>query len=187
MTFLIKPDIQEQTISKSEPTYVSFKIDDKPPSWIIRKPLEKIKPLERPKSERAIITRVQPSKKSLISEKGLQVSMSDFKVAMTSNAGVNPWGSSTGVSSGLQPVIRINPTYPVHAARNDIEGFVILSFDISEIGKPINIQIIDAKPRGYFEKSARRAIKKWKYDLESVKNRIGSQQVTLAFKLEDEA
>ena len=187
MTFLVKPDIQEPLTSNKGVRYVPFTIKDKPPSLIKREIPKKIKPLERPESERSVISRVQPRKESLINEKGLQVSITGLKVAIASHTGFNPWGSSTGIASGLQPSIRINPTYPIPAARNNIEGFVTLSFNISEVGKPMNIQIVNAKPRGYFEKSARRALKKWKYDPQSLKNGIDSQVVTLVFKLKDEA
>lgn len=186
MTFLVKPDTHKPLTSTQSVRYIPFRIEDKPPSLIKREIPKKIKPLEMPKSERSIVTRVEPKRNSVISERGLQVSMSGLKVAIASSASMNPWGSSAGVASGLQPSIRINPTYPIPAARNNIEGFVTLSFDVSEVGKPINIKIIEAKPRGYFESSARRALKKWKYNSESAKNGIESQIVTLAFKLEDE-
>lgn len=46
-----------------------------------------------------------------------------------------------------------NPTYPIHAARNRIEGYVQMSFDISESGDPINIKIIKADSRKKYSNS----------------------------------
>lgn len=42
-------------------------------------------------------------------------------------------------------------------------GFVLLSFDIDEAGKPINIRVIDSEPKLIFDKSAMSALSKWKY------------------------
>ena len=187
MTFLVKPDLQEPIPTTTELTYVPFKIDDKPPE-VIKRPLpKKLEILKEPKTERSQIPRIQPKNLSSLTDSGLNFSNDGIKVAINPSIGINPWGDRFGGGSELRPKVRISPTYPMKAARDNIEGFVTLSFDISEVGQAINIQIVDAKPRGYFEKSARRALKKWKYDLESVRNGIGAQMVTLAFKLEDEA
>ena len=60
-------------------------------------------------------------------------------------------------------------------------------FEISELGRPVNVTVVESKPRGYFEKSARKALKKWKFDPKRVENDRHSQEVTLAFQLEKEA
>ena len=62
-----------------------------------------------------------------------------------------------------RPVVRVNPSYPNTAARDGIEGFVTLSFSVNSAGVVENVEIIDAKPTGVFERNARRALRKWKY------------------------
>lgn len=56
-----------------------------------------------------------------------------------------------------------NPTYPIDAARNRIEGYVRMSFDISESGEPVNIKVIKSVPEQVFDKAAIKALSKWKY------------------------
>jgi len=186
MTFLIKPELQEPIPTTIEVTYVPFKIDDKPPI-INKRPLPK-KPeiLQEPKKERSQIPRIQPKNLASLTDSGLHFSNVGIKVAINPSIGINPWGNHSGRGDELRPKVRISPTYPMKAARDNIEGFVTLSFDISEIGRPINIKIIETKPRGYFEKSAMKALKKWKFDPEIAKNSVRSQQVTLAFQLEND-
>ncbi len=57
-------------------------------------------------------------------------------------------------------------TFPAYAT--DIfdipkEGYVILQFDISKEGKPINIEVIESKPKRIFDREAIRQLKTWKY------------------------
>jgi protein TonB len=79
-----------------------------------------------------------------------------------------------------------NPTYPIHAARNRIEGYVQMSFDISESGDPINIKIIKSVPEQVFDKAAVKALSNWKYAPKVVNGNAVKQkdlEVRLDFKL----
>ena len=58
---------------------------------------------------------------------------------------------------------RANPTYPVYAAVNGIEGFVQMRFDIDEDGDPVNIKVINAVPEKIFDQAAMKALANWKY------------------------
>ncbi|MDP2561142.1 TonB family protein [Psychrobium sp. 1_MG-2023] len=62
-----------------------------------------------------------------------------------------------------QPTVRIEPRYPVQAARDGIEGSVVLKFDITQSGDVKNIIVVKSVPENVFDKEARRALKKWKY------------------------
>ncbi|WP_440876925.1 energy transducer TonB [Thalassotalea sp. PLHSN55] len=91
--------------------------------------------------------------------------------------------NSTGLSNMLKnhnqearPIVRINPRYPADAARNGIEGWVILAFDINALGEVVNINIVDAKPKRIFDKAARRALSQWKYQAKSVAGKMVAQQ-----------
>jgi len=75
-----------------------------------------------------------------------------------------------------RPVVRVNPKYPIEAARNGIEGWVILAFDISAIGEVVNIKILDSEPKRVFDKAAKQALRKWKYRAKSVDGRPVSQE-----------
>ncbi|GGF65011.1 M56 family metallopeptidase [Alteromonas lipolytica] len=61
------------------------------------------------------------------------------------------------------PVKRVAPLYPPQAAEQNIEGSVVLQFDITETGATDNITIVEAKPEGVFGQNAIKALKQWQY------------------------
>lgn len=75
-------------------------------------------------------------------------------------AGPDVFGSS---DSDVRPLVRVDPRYPIDAARNGIEGWVKMRFDITALGSVSNIRVIEAQPARMFDKEARRALSKWKY------------------------
>jgi len=58
---------------------------------------------------------------------------------------------------------RIPPRYPYRAERKKIEGWVKVSFLITAQGTVKDAVVVDAKPRGIFDKAALQAILKWKF------------------------
>ncbi len=77
--------------------------------------------------------------------------------------------------SEARPIVRVNPKYPMDAARKGIEGWVVLGFDISAIGEVVNIKIIDSVPKRVFDKAAKQALRKWKYRAKSLDGNAISQ------------
>jgi protein TonB len=61
------------------------------------------------------------------------------------------------------PIVRIDPKYPVQAARDGREGWVKLQFTINELGGVEDIVVLEAEPKRLFDREARRALAKWKY------------------------
>ena len=61
------------------------------------------------------------------------------------------------------PIVRVTPNYPSKAAAEGVEGWVQLSFTIDEIGKVIDVEVVDAKPKRMFNREAKKALRKWKY------------------------
>jgi len=55
------------------------------------------------------------------------------------------------------------PNYPRIAASRGIEGFVVVGFSVSEKGEVFDAHILEAEPAGVFERSALKAIRKFKY------------------------
>ncbi|MET1255141.1 energy transducer TonB [Aliikangiella maris] len=82
------------------------------------------------------------------------------------------------------PLVRIEPQYPPDAAVKGIEGFVTLSFDVDGLGKATNVKIVEAKPKGYFERVSKKALQKWKFKPADSEGQV--QTVTLNFQLAKE-
>jgi len=58
---------------------------------------------------------------------------------------------------------RIPPRYPYRAERKKIEGWVKVSFVITAQGTVQDAIVVDAKPKGIFDKAALQAILKWRF------------------------
>lgn len=85
------------------------------------------------------------------------------------------------------PIVRINPKYPTIAAREGIEGWVQLSFNVSPSGEVIDAQVTYSEPKRIFDREALRAIKRWKYRpkvIDGVAQLQTGQSVQLDFKLD---
>ena len=48
----------------------------------------------------------------------------------------------------------ISPIYPESALKQCIEGYVVLSFSVSDLGVVQNVKVVQAKPTGVFEEAA---------------------------------
>jgi protein TonB len=92
--------------------------------------------------------------------------------ALTFNMGsINLGGSASGISGpgafgrdgDATPIVRIEPKYPIEAARDGKEGWVQLRFTINELGGVDDVEVIDAEPKRIFDREAIRALRKWKY------------------------
>jgi protein TonB len=108
----------------------------------------------------------------------------DTRVKLAGGPGVG----GAVADAGVVPLVRIQPMYPRSAAEKKIEGWVLLEFTISKKGTVKNARVIDARPKGVFDRSALSAIRKWKYK-PKIKDGVAVQtygvQVKLTFKLED--
>lgn len=82
-----------------------------------------------------------------------------------------------------RPIVRVNPKYPIQAAQEGIQGWVLLSFDINPIGEVVNVDVIDAEPKRLFDKAAKQALRKWKYRAKT-ENGVAISQHNLQVKLE---
>jgi len=107
-------------------------------------------------------------------------------------AGVELGGLDLGPSSDgdYLPLVRVQPQYPRRAAERGVEGYVIVELTVAADGTvpPDSIVVLEAEPKGYFERAAKKAAQKFKYKPKVV-NGVG-QQVTgvmyrFTFDLED--
>jgi protein TonB len=72
-------------------------------------------------------------------------------------------GGGIQIARELTPLVRIPADYPIPALMKGIEGFVELRFIVTETGSVKDPEILRADPPGVFERAAKRAVLKWKY------------------------
>jgi len=65
--------------------------------------------------------------------------------------------------SDVIPIVRVNPQYPLRASERGIEGWVEVTFTISKLGTVKNPMVLNSHPSSIFDRSALKAIRKWKY------------------------
>ncbi len=63
----------------------------------------------------------------------------------------------------VYPVMRVEPKYPIQAAKDGVEGAVLLKFDVDSHGMTKNIRVVAAEPENVFDKAAMDALAKWQY------------------------
>lgn len=85
----------------------------------------------------------------------------------------------------ISPVYRVEPKYPEKAVAENIEGAVVLKYDVDTDGKVINVEVMSGQPAYVFDRVAVTALKQWKYKkLTSVsKNNL----VQLDFRLDKDS
>lgn len=111
-------------------------------------------------------------------------------ISFTPNQGVKAIDVSPTITLGgnpnnreITPIIRIDPSYPIDAARDGIEGYVELNFSVNELGSVTDIVIVDSSPKRMFDRAAKRALAKWKYRPRT-KNGTAINQTGLSVVLE---
>jgi len=76
------------------------------------------------------------------------------------------------------PLVRMPAQYPNKAKRRNIEGFVKARLQVNIQGTVDSVEIIDAKPKGVFERSAIRALYKYKFKPQMIDGKAQPQTVT---------
>ncbi len=70
----------------------------------------------------------------------------------------------TPVSEGeYLPVVKVAPVYPRRALTRGIEGYVVVEFTVTRTGAVRDPVVVEAEPRGIFDRAARDAARKFKY------------------------
>lgn len=91
------------------------------------------------------------------------------------------------VNQQVMPLHRVEPNYPAKALQRGVEGYVTLRFNIDELGKTRDIEVVDSNPKRYFEREAMLALRNWKYQPKMVDGKAVVQTgltVRLEFKLQ---
>jgi protein TonB len=86
----------------------------------------------------------------------------------------------------VQPIVRIPAQYPTRALERGIEGWVLVEFEITEMGTVENPVVIDADPPTIFNRNALKSVLKYKYKprLEGGKPVRWKAKIVITFELE---
>lgn len=98
---------------------------------------------------------------------GLAVSAATGIATPEANVDVRMGSAIDGAPVGdaaASPMVRVNPTMPRKAHIEQVEGVVLVGFDIGPTGSTQNVRVIEEEPPGFgFGGAARRAIERWRY------------------------
>jgi len=113
-----------------------------------------------------MIKRLQHIKQPRVASKFVSIASVLMISAFTANIALANFSNTPVEASKINdanPVKRVEPLYPQNAVTNELEGSVVLQFDITESGTTDNISIINSTPEGVFDDSARNALSQWEY------------------------
>lgn len=90
------------------------------------------------------------------------------------------------LDSPLIPLAKIPPIYPLRASRRDIEGWVKIKFIVTTSGFVKDLEIVESKPAGVFDKSVINCVAQWKFKPGTVEGNPVPvlAQTTIKFKLD---
>lgn len=117
------------------------------------KPEKPVKPDVAPETPRVQSEQVKPQGNTV----NIGAMSVDSDLAVDTSAGLS---ASDGE---YLPIVKVAPVYPRRAQSRGIEGWVLLSFTVTESGSVINPRVIDADPPGIFDQAAMKAVERFKY------------------------
>ncbi|RYZ90974.1 MAG: energy transducer TonB [Proteobacteria bacterium] len=155
-----KPKVIKLRLFSSPAKYATSKVVEASPK-AAAKPLHQKPLVPKEKTilvQKALVAQVSPPDSTDASNEPLEPSHSTQVEAGDTTNG-DPAESPESLS--IEPAMlagALDPEYPQEARDNGIEGYVLIGFDLSASGKPQNVRIIESKPKGYFERAAKKAI-----------------------------
>lgn len=181
MAFLVKSELQPP--EKSDDSIVEF---------VIAAPEEDVRTRDRrlpkpppppktppPQQVRKVAKIQKPTTK-------LNLNLGKFDAAVNTGTYLGNVGGGNLSDGDAIPMVIIEPRYPRKAAMEGIEGWVRFEFTVAPDGSPMNVKVVDAKPKRIFERDARKAIYKWKFKPRVIDGKAVEQpnmRYTMEFKL----
>ncbi len=91
------------------------------------------------------------------------------------------------IATNLVPTLKTKPSYPPRALRSGVEGIVTVEFIITVDGSVKDPKIIKSNPPKIFDSSVLKAIKKWKFNPETIDGKTVERRARqdIHFKLQN--
>jgi protein TonB len=67
-------------------------------------------------------------------------------------------------SAPLVPISTPPPSYPDHARRARISGYVVVTYTIGTDGRVGNVRVVESSPHGVFEHEVEATLARWRYE-----------------------
>lgn len=86
------------------------------------------------------------------------------------------------------PIVKVAPLYPRRAQERGLEGWVLLSFTVTQTGAVRDPVVIESDPRGVFDRAASQAVLKFKYKpriIDGTAVEVPGVEHLITFELED--
>jgi protein TonB len=152
-------------------------------------PKPKMKPMPSTMTKTIAKAQTQPDRptQSLKSSLPKISDLVDFGNGPSVAGGAVGGGGMLAQGKSLMPLVRIEPQYPRKAAMRGTQGWVLLSFDITEKGTVENVNVVKSKPKRVFDRAAIKALVRWKYRPKVKDGKPVAQannKIQLDFKLE---
>lgn len=115
----------------------------------------------------------------------LELSMPNINSSLSSFKGdaMGSMLSGYGVGdSDVIPLVEVQPRYPAQAKSRKIEGYVVVRLAISKEGSVEDVEVIDAKPKGIFEREVMRAAYRYRFKPKLADGKPVAQQATKTFE-----
>jgi protein TonB len=124
-----------------------------------------IKKREPPRREKP---KQQPPPPEMDMSKNINPSDAVGDIAPMVDSGVE-LGKAADLSVGggdrdLVPLVRVDPQYPPKAKQRGISGWVEVMFTIGPAGTVEDLKVTASSPKGVFERSVLRAVRRWRYN-----------------------
>lgn len=149
----------EQIDSRTQIDFVRLKHDS-------RTELKDRRKTEPPKQQQPQIPKQSVSQDTPLDSPQIDINMPDIAMDMSisqhSMLGDAVVGMGMGDSDVL-PLVRMSAQYPQRAIRQKIEGYVTARLFINPEGTVDNVEIVQAEPKGIFEREAIRALYRYKF------------------------
>lgn len=117
--------------------------------------------------------------------KPLQMNIPSFESSLSSFKG-DAFGNMLGGygfgDSDVIPLVQVEPRYPSQALSRKLEGYVVVRLSITEQGNVESVEVVDAQPKGVFEREAIRAAWRYKFKPKLVDGKPVKQMATLPFE-----
>jgi protein TonB len=125
-----------------------------------------IKKIEPPPSPQNVSNQTKASVAAGLDQSNLAPAGVDF--GGTGEGGLRQGGAqgiamASGNDRGPVPQVRIDPEYPPQAKDRGVEGWCIFQFTVTREGRVKDVVILDAQPKGLWDRNVIRAVSNWRY------------------------